>query len=102
MSVGTMSGGQQAVDSPQQAKRPGIRQETLLEHGICHVSASDAYRQIGANCSGLLIPYRTLDGSPVTDGDKPYSRLRLDQPEIPPEGGNFVTCLHTDRTSRAS
>ena len=80
MRVGTMSGGQQAVDSPQQAKRPGIRQETLLEHGICHFSASDAYRQVGANCSGLLIPYRTLDGYPVTDGDKPYSRLRLDQP----------------------
>ncbi len=80
MRVGTMSGGQQAPAVPAQSVRPGIRQETLLDHGICHVSASDAYRQVGANQSGMLIPYRNLDGSLVTEGDKPYSRLRLDKP----------------------
>lgn len=80
MRVGAMPGGQQAPVAPAQNVRPGIRSETLLEHGISHVSASDAYRQVGANRSGMLIPYRNLDGSPITEGDKPYSRIRLDEP----------------------
>ena len=79
MRVGAMHGGQQAPAVPAQSVRPGIRQKTLLEHCICHVTASDTCRQVCANHSGMLIPYRNLDGSLVTEVDKPYSRLRLDK-----------------------
>ena len=79
MRVGAMPGGQQASAVPAQSVRPGIRQETLLEHCICHVTASDTCRQVGANHLGMLIPYRNLDGSLVTEVDKPYFRLRLDK-----------------------
>ena len=64
--------------------RPGISRECLADNQVHHVTEDEAQDWVGLSASGLLIPYRTLVSSemvPVHDPDeKPYARLRLDQP----------------------
>jgi hypothetical protein len=52
----------------------------LARAGVQRVSAEQADALCGLSCEGLFIPYRTLDGADVLDGNKPYGRLRLDRP----------------------
>lgn len=59
---------------------PGINPETVEFAGLQHVDASTALELTGIEEPGLLIPYRTIDGSPVMDGKVPFCRLRLDNP----------------------
>ena len=60
--------------------RPGISNEMLDRAGVRHVSADEAKDLCGLDSSGLWLPYRSVDGSAIRDGDKEYGRLRLDQP----------------------
>ena len=53
----------------------------------------DAYRQVGANHSGMLIPYRNLDGSLVTEGTSLFPakvRQTSCEAEIPSGDRNLV------------
>ena len=60
--------------------RPGISNESLAAAGVAQVSAQEAGAQCGLADAALCIPYRTFDGAAVTDGGKPYGRLRLEKP----------------------
>ncbi len=61
--------------------RPGISNEMLERAGVRHVSADEAKTLCGQASAGLWLPYRNADGSAIRDGDKPYGRLRLDEPK---------------------
>ena len=66
-------------DSPSPT-RPGISPKTLVNAGVRHVSGAEALQLCGLEASGLWIPFHTADGAPVTVEDKPFGRLRLDEP----------------------
>jgi hypothetical protein len=59
---------------------PGINSVTVQLAGLQHVDAAMALQLTGIDASGLLIPYRTIDGVDVVDGSRPFYRLRLDHP----------------------
>jgi len=61
--------------------RPGISSEMLERAGVRRVSAEEAKSLSGAEQSGLWLPYRTVNGAAIYDGEKVYGRLRLDQPQ---------------------
>ncbi|MBI1178473.1 DUF3854 domain-containing protein [bacterium] len=60
--------------------RPGISEAVLRAAGVECVDALEAERRCGLAATGLFIPYRTIDGADVIDANRPYGRLRLDQP----------------------
>lgn len=69
--------------NPQESKiiaLSGINPETIQLAGLQHVDAATALQLTGIDASGLLIPYRTIDGVNVMDGSEPFYRLRLDHP----------------------
>jgi len=73
------------VDAPEAAERqvhrPGISPDFLAAAGVRHVDATEAERLVGYAASGLVIPYRQIDGSPILTPDgRPFHRLRLDKP----------------------
>jgi hypothetical protein len=53
----------------------------LARAGVRRVSAAEALELCGLEQSGLWLPYRTVEGSAVCEGGKPYGRLRLDKPQ---------------------
>ena len=59
---------------------PGIAPNTVENAGLQHADASTALQLTGINEPGLLIPYRTIDGLTVIDGNHTFYRLRLDYP----------------------
>lgn len=60
--------------------RHGISSDTLTRAGWRNIQPAEAAELVGMDTAGVLIPYRHLDGAPVSDGGKPYNRLRLAQP----------------------
>jgi hypothetical protein len=68
------------ASAPAQVTRPGISHEMLARAGIVQVDA--AHASIGMDASGLLIPYRNLDGTPLLVNGQPYHRLRVDRPAV--------------------
>jgi hypothetical protein len=67
-------------DNSTLATLPGIAPDTVRLAAIQYVSAKAALILTGLESSGLLIPYTTIDGNPVSDGGQPFMRLRLDNP----------------------
>jgi hypothetical protein len=55
---------------------PGINSETFQMAGLKHVDASTAVPLTGTEQPGLLIPYRTIDGLPVMEGQSHSSTSR--------------------------
>ena len=60
--------------------RPGISLDTLELAGVRRVGEEEAYRLCRLSASGAWILYQDVDGKPVLVNDKPYGRLRLDEP----------------------
>ena len=60
--------------------RPGISLEALERAGVRPISKEEAQRLCGLAEPGLWLPYRTLAGAPINDGEKVYGRLRLEKP----------------------
>ena len=48
---------------------------------LAWVDEAEADKKVGLPEPGILIPYIGLDGKLVSNGAKPYMRLRLDQPK---------------------
>ena len=61
--------------------RPGISREMLARAGVRRVGAEEAEGLCGLAEGGLWLPYKTLDSADVSEGGKPYGRLRLDRPQ---------------------
>src|SRR5947209_4721965 len=61
--------------------RPGISREMLARAGVRWVGAEEAEGLCGLAEGGLWLPYKTLDSADVSEGGKPYGRLRLDRPQ---------------------
>lgn len=58
---------------------PGVDDAVTAAAGIRRCEFPECEQLTGSPHGGLLIPYRTIHGSPVIDGVNPYYRLRLDQ-----------------------
>jgi hypothetical protein len=68
------------VNAVAQISRPGIAPATLAAAGVRHVDGTNALALVGFEASGLLLPYYTRNGLPVTVDGKPFARIRLDAP----------------------
>jgi hypothetical protein len=64
-----------------EVKRPGISSEFLAKHNIRHVGNYEASNLIGYPVPpGILIPYTTLEGTPLIINGRPFYRIRPDVP----------------------
>jgi putative DNA primase/helicase len=60
--------------------RPGVSDAFLSAVGCHHVGADECVKKYGCRAEGIAIPFRTLDGRPVSDSGKPFARIRLYRP----------------------
>ncbi|MSU37331.1 MAG: DUF3854 domain-containing protein [Pedosphaera sp.] len=61
-------------------RRPGVSSEMLVEAGVRDVEADEARALVGYGKRGLVIPYRTIAGEPLSFDGNPFFRLRLSDP----------------------
>lgn len=62
---------------PVKFSRPGVSDELLSAAGCHHVDEADCARLYGFKAAGIAIPFQTAHGETVTDGEKPFARVRL-------------------------
>lgn len=60
--------------------RPGVSDQFLIEAGCHHVGADECVQLYGCRAEGVAIPFRSLDGQPITENGKPFARVRLYSP----------------------
>jgi hypothetical protein len=57
--------------------RPGVSDEFLTTAGCSHIDENGCARLYGFKAAGIAIPFRTMRGEPILDGEKPFARVRL-------------------------
>lgn len=57
--------------------RPGVSDDFLARAGCHHVGADQSVDRYGCRAEGIAIPFRSLDGQPFVDNEKPFARIRL-------------------------
>ena len=68
-------------DSPNGSiSRPGIPEDKLHTHGICHVGEREAEILTGYRKSGFAIPYHAASGERLIVNEENFHRLRPDDP----------------------
>jgi putative DNA primase/helicase len=58
-------------------KRPGVSDDFLDRAGCHHVGDDQCADRYGCRAEGIAIPFRSLDGKPIVDNEKPFARIRL-------------------------
>jgi hypothetical protein len=58
-------------------ERPGISDDFFKFAGCHHVGADQCVDRYGCRAEGIAIPFRSLDGQPILDNEKPFARIRL-------------------------
>jgi hypothetical protein len=59
--------------------RPGVSDQFLTQAGCHQVGADECVRLYGFRAEGIAIPFLHANGSPITDNDRPFARVRLYQ-----------------------
>jgi hypothetical protein len=59
-------------------KRPGVSRESLVTAGCHHVGEDECARLYGFKANGIAIPFRDRHGEPIMEGNKQFTRVRLD------------------------
>jgi len=65
------------ADKPAQFNRAGVSDKFLTLAGCHHVGADQCVDLYGCRAEGIAIPFRSLDGQPIVDNEKPFARIRL-------------------------
>lgn len=60
--------------------RPGVSDGFLAAAGCHHVGGEECLNLYGFRAEGIAIQFHALDGNTVMDGDKPFARVRLYEP----------------------
>lgn len=60
--------------------RPGVSDKTLIEVKVRRVTAEEAQGLCGFAAAGIWIPYFDTAGNHIISSNRPYGRLRLDEP----------------------
>lgn len=60
--------------------RPGISPAFLARHNIRHVDEIQTESATGFKATGILIPYFGLNSAALIVNDRPFCRIRLDEP----------------------
>ena len=58
-------------------ERPGISDDFFKFAGCHHVGGDECVNLYGCRAEGIAIPFRSLDGQPIVDNEKPFARIRL-------------------------
>ncbi len=83
----------------QPLSRRGVTAETLAANGIHRPDVKELVDKYGFNDGpGFIIPYYDRKGNPIIDGDRPYTRCRVDTPvEKPDKNGKLKARKYLQR-----